>query len=469
VALIVATELVEGGDDPIQGRLYDTDLNSFAGAAFVIADTGGFGSITWTNAQPDVGGSRSSASGEEFFVCWERTLSTGGRFARFTTVDAAGNVAFVRGMGPTSTDSRVSEVHVSDSAGLTSSVNAWNVCFRNVPAVSGSNREVWAGQYDPDGNVVAAPQVVLGAPSPFFPSQLDISDGLPVNGTTPRYAIVYDDIGSGGDDVSAFVCTESTGLSLVDLNALEHAVASRNQDLPRVVATVDRFVVGYVENFGGTTTTYATTVDVIENSLLAVAERRVALPETNDAVRQSLALAARASAGSFSRWVGFGYEVLDPAGTNQNITGAVVAADNPSSPALQYCDGTVNSTGDRGFMRLEGTRDVGSNKVAVGEAIPPGQFCLLLSGAGTGAVPMLGGGQGTLCLGGTLGRYNDQLAAADSQGVVTFTINPANIPTASSFVTALPGDFYQWQIWHRDVAGAGPTSNLTNAVSILFN
>ncbi|MEL6716985.1 MAG: hypothetical protein AAFP86_24625, partial [Planctomycetota bacterium] len=195
----------------------------------------------------------------------------------------------------------------------------------------------------------------------------------------------------------------------------------------------------------------------------------VALPATSGGNLESLALTSRASSGIFSRWVGFGYEVQDPVGLDQDITAAVIEANALFSPARQYCDGAVNSTGDRGFMRLEGDRAANTTKVAVGEAIPPSQFCLLVAGSGGGFVPMLGGGQGTLCLGGTLGRYNDQLAAANGQGVVTFVINPANIPAGGAFFTALPGDFYQFQIWHRDVAGSGPTSNLTNAVTILFD
>ncbi|MEL6906390.1 MAG: hypothetical protein AAFP22_13340, partial [Planctomycetota bacterium] len=439
VALVVATEEVSGGDDPIQGRLYDTAGNDFVGPSFVVADTGG-GALTWTNAVPDVGGSRSSNAGERFFVCWERRLSSGGQFARYTTVDAAGNVGFVRAMGPTDPGATVDDVRVSESAGG-AAVNVWNVCFRHVP--SGGTPELWAGQYNTNGSVASFVAVVRDGPL-FNPTELDISDGLVVDGLEPAYVIVCDNFVPDPTELLAFVCRGSAAVGVTDVSFREHADRTNFRDTPRVATTSERFVVGYIEFEAGIYTTYATTLDLIEGTELSVAERRLALPQTSTASTFGLSIVSRASAGVFSRWVGFAYDYRDDINGDFDQTAAVVEALGPLSPAYQYCSGTENSTGDRGFMRLEGSRSASTPKVAVGEALPPNQFCLLVAGSGFDLVPALGGGEGTLCLGGALGRYNDQIAAANGQGVVTFTIDPSSIPAGGSLFSALPGDFYQF-------------------------
>ncbi|MEL6712605.1 MAG: hypothetical protein AAFP86_02460, partial [Planctomycetota bacterium] len=268
VALIVATEEVSGGDDPIQGRLWDTANSAVSGSSFIVGSLSSSTTLTWTNARPDVGGSRSFFAGERFFVCWQRTLSSGGTFARYTTVDAAGNVSFIRAMGPTAPESRVSEVRVSESAGDVSAVNVWNVCFKNDTALAPA--ELWAGQYNPDGTVASFVANVQST-SLVNPTDLDISDGLALDGLDPTYVIVYDNFVFGDEDVTALVCRNSTLIGVTDVTMREHAIESRNQDLPRVAATVDRFVVGYIEDSGGVATTYSTTLDLIEGNSLAIA------------------------------------------------------------------------------------------------------------------------------------------------------------------------------------------------------
>ncbi|MEO0662609.1 MAG: hypothetical protein AAFZ87_13820, partial [Planctomycetota bacterium] len=444
VALVVATQTDFIVDDPIQGRLYDTAVNDFVGPGFEIAGTGGSSSLTWTNANADVGGSRSTASGERFYVCWERTLSTGGTFARYVTVSAQGGLGPIRAMGPTAPASDVSDVRVSESAGDVSNVNVWCVCFKNAPA--GSQQEIWAGQYNPDGTV-ASDVAVVQTGATLSAADLDVSDGLVVDGLEPAYVIVYTQF-IGGIEVVGLVCRDSTLVGVSNVNRREHAVSSV-RDQPRIATTIDRFVVGYLEDFGIVGVTYVTSLDLVEGTQLAVAERRLELPQINRNNIQSLGIASRASAGVFSRWVGLGYEFLDSSGVDQDVTAAIVSAETFPSPAFQYCEGTVNSTGDRGFIRLQGTRSATSIKTAFGEALPPGQFCLLLAGPAFDNVPVIGGGEGTLCIGGSLGRYNDQINAVDASGVVSFTIDPAVIPAGGSVFTATPGDFYQFQIWHR--------------------
>ncbi|MEO0663035.1 MAG: hypothetical protein AAFZ87_15980 [Planctomycetota bacterium] len=93
---------------------------------------------------------------------------------------------------------------------------------------------------------------------------------------------------------------------------------------------------------------------------------------------------------------------------------------------------------------------------------------MLVAGTEAADVPMVGGGEGTLCVGGTIGRYNAQIQQVSLQGSVGFVVEPLVIPLGGAVVSATAGDVFGFQAWHRDVGGAGATSNLTNAVAVGF-
>lgn len=80
----------------------------------------------------------------------------------------------------------------------------------------------------------------------------------------------------------------------------------------------------------------------------------------------------------------------------------------------------------------------------------------------------MAGGEGTLCLGGVLGRFNNMISPIDVDGTVEFTLDPQQIPAGGVLYSAFVGDFYQFQVWHRDFVGF-QTSNYTNAVTILWD
>ncbi|MEL6714342.1 MAG: hypothetical protein AAFP86_11245, partial [Planctomycetota bacterium] len=463
--LCVFTDRVDGGDNPIRGRLFDTVALGNVAGAFEIANTNVGGTTTWTNARPDVGGIRTSGSGGQFLVVWERAFSTGGTAARRATVDAAGTVGIALGLKAFNANERHEWVRVSESNGAT---NAWNIAFVNNDLTT-SDETIWAGQLNTDGSTLNAAEEVYDGGVLEAIEELDVSDAIAIDGLTPTYLVVYDDFNSVDRDVNALICRGADLVNTVDVNLYEHAPPG-DEDAPRLATTADEFIVAYTRIDPGNSTTVVTTMDLVEGNQLAISERRFQHAPSSFAQGGTPAVASRYAGGfTSSRFVGVAWDTFDGATGENRAQGVTHAADNEPSPAFQFCDGTVNSTGDRGFMRLEGTRSASTSKTVVGEAIPPNQFCLLVAGSGMGNMPALGGGEGTLCLGGTLGRYNDQLAAANAQGVVNFTIDPANIPAGGAFVTAVPGTIYQWQIWHRDVAGAGPTSNLTNAVTIFFD
>ncbi|MEO1695888.1 MAG: hypothetical protein AAFU73_01245, partial [Planctomycetota bacterium] len=83
------------------------------------------------------------------------------------------------------------------------------------------------------------------------------------------------------------------------------------------------------------------------------------------------------------------------------------------------------------------------------EALPPLQFALLVAGTEAADVPMVGGGEGTLCVGGTIGRYNAQIQQVSLQGSVGFVVEPLVIPLGGAVVSATAGDVFGFQACHR--------------------
>ena len=104
----------------------------------------------------------------------------------------------------------------------------------------------------------------------------------------------------------------------------------------------------------------------------------------------------------------------------------------------------------------------------------------IMSGSIAGPIPL---GDGNLCLGGTVGRYSpnsganlNSLGIFNSLGVFTnpsgtsatgfgFDI-PTELPPLIGGLIA-PGSTWHFQLWFRD-SGLGPTTNLSNGLSLTF-
>lgn len=99
-------------------------------------------------------------------------------------------------------------------------------------------------------------------------------------------------------------------------------------------------------------------------------------------------------------------------------------------------------------------------------ALPTGQFALLLNSLAQGSsVPP--GSQGTLCLGGAIGRHTQSVRFSGDSGSVWLDVDLTDLPTPSGPVAVQPGETWNFQVWFRD-ANPGPTSNFTDAVSVTF-
>lgn len=130
-----------------------------------------------------------------------------------------------------------------------------------------------------------------------------------------------------------------------------------------------------------------------------------------------------------------------------------------------YCTPAFsNSTGLPGQVSATGSYFALDNDMTLSATqLPAGQFGYFLAGQTQGsATPP--GSQGLLCLSGNIGRFNAQIIQGPAGSIqVDLTSIPVNPVTAVQ-----PGETWNFQCWYRD-NNPGPTSNFTDAVSVVFH
>ncbi len=140
---------------------------------------------------------------------------------------------------------------------------------------------------------------------------------------------------------------------------------------------------------------------------------------------------------------------------------------------------TLNSAGLLAAHWACGSTDVAANDVyLIIGGLPVGSVGYFLNARDASAMVQPGTSQGTLCLGGAIGRHDAQVFTAFApslNGPVTgpgwwsaIVLDLAQMPTPAGAVAVLPGDTWYFQAWYRDVNPA-PTSNLSDVIWITFS
>ena len=106
----------------------------------------------------------------------------------------------------------------------------------------------------------------------------------------------------------------------------------------------------------------------------------------------------------------------------------------------------------------------------VASSLPTGSTGYLLVSANTGFSPNPGGSLGNLCLGAPIGRYvgPGQIGNSGTAGEIALALDLTALPQPTGFVSAMPGETWYWQLWHRDSLGGQPVSNFTNGLAVSF-
>lgn len=141
----------------------------------------------------------------------------------------------------------------------------------------------------------------------------------------------------------------------------------------------------------------------------------------------------------------------------------------PSLGVLSCSPAVSNSTGAPGTLDVRGS-DVRADGDLVLRAddLPPGTFVLFLNADAVAITPGAGGSLGTLCLGGSVGRFNAELRTAGPGGEAELRVDLGAQPQPSAFVSVVAGETWVYQAWYRDVVAGAAVSNFTEAVSVAF-
>ena len=139
-------------------------------------------------------------------------------------------------------------------------------------------------------------------------------------------------------------------------------------------------------------------------------------------------------------------------------------------PYTSYCQAAPNSTGSTGSISGSGsTYFLNQTPISVmASNLPASSTCYLLAGPSTAFIQNPGNSEGNFCLGGSVGRYLNQVQQTTSGGTAQSDVPLDNIPHPSlGGISLLSGDTYHFQYWHRDSSGSGtPTSNFTNGLRV---
>ncbi|MEO1696856.1 MAG: hypothetical protein AAFU73_06150 [Planctomycetota bacterium] len=147
--------------------------------------------------------------------------------------------------------------------------------------------------------------------------------------------------------------------------------------------------------------------------------------------------------------------------------GVIFAYDLPRGSLV--CSGAPNSTGNGGALAMFGSRSAATGDVyGKADSLPVGTFCLPLVATETDFVAGVGGGPGSLCLGGSIGRMYGQLGPADADGAFEFDVDANALPLATGLGAIAGGETWYFQVWYRDFTGVQPTQNFTHAMGIAF-
>lgn len=136
-----------------------------------------------------------------------------------------------------------------------------------------------------------------------------------------------------------------------------------------------------------------------------------------------------------------------------------------------YCDpGVANSTGNPGVLAATGSSVVIDNNVTLTASnLPNNSFGFFIASMSQDFVPTAGGGVGTLCLGAPIGRgVGGAILSTGGTGGFSIAADLTAMPTPMGPHAVVAGETWFLQCWHRDAVGGTATSNLTNALCILF-
>ena len=134
-----------------------------------------------------------------------------------------------------------------------------------------------------------------------------------------------------------------------------------------------------------------------------------------------------------------------------------------------YCGPSImNSSGNSAAITASGSSVVADNDVLLSASgMPANQFGYFLNSMTQASTFPVPNSQGTLCVGGQIGRYNGNVFNTGNTGTGALQLDLANTPTPTGPVAIMASETWNFTCWFRD-NNPGPTSNFTDGFSIAF-
>lgn len=418
-------------------------------------------------ATPDVGGDPALAGPTYYCVVWESQYAVGvDHDIHARLVDATSTLI---GPGTISLDSSTSTYDrwptISKLDGLPPyATQNWTIVWNR--QYTPSDWDIFGAQIHWDGTV-AAPTYMVDF-STFDDRSPTVSTILEPTALGRPYVVTYERDSLLDYAVVAQAMQGSTFLSRVNLTSL--LAVSADMISPSVETDGHQFGVAWSQRYTPGSTDFDIYVAglYLAGSQLYVSEGPVnlAYSSTYEGEPQVCSLYGQ---GYQSSWLGVSW--LDFDGTQGNIEAATYALPDHYGPFIgaNYCSPAVaNSTGQSAVIEASGAGWAGGRPLhLIATKLPQSVFGYFL-GSPTAQHVTTASTVGYVCVGNPLSRFNGpgQVGNTGSTGTIGLDVNTQSIPLPSGATLVLTaGTTYRFQCWYRD----GATSNLTDAVSVLFH
>ena len=132
-----------------------------------------------------------------------------------------------------------------------------------------------------------------------------------------------------------------------------------------------------------------------------------------------------------------------------------------------YCVAAPNQTGQVAMTTLDGSPSIARNELEVRcNAVPGGAVGYFLTSTTIDQIVNPGNAVGSLCLGGSIGRYSSFAQAATAAGEMTLALDLAGLSQPTGPVGAMSGETWHFQCWYRDAVLGFPVSNFSLPVQV---
>ncbi len=138
------------------------------------------------------------------------------------------------------------------------------------------------------------------------------------------------------------------------------------------------------------------------------------------------------------------------------------AARDADAPGMNYCDPTINSSGEQARIVLRGSDVLASQALTLEAwALPTASFGFFLASQTQGALPV---SQGTFCLGQPFGRFSSFVVNSGASGSVSVPMPFNQLPSSVSFAV---GESWNFTYWFRDT-NPGVGANFSDGIELVW-